>query len=72
MTTPDYAAELAHARQLANDAIEDIDMMAVSETLPDELWSEEAVERITNLLATFTAETTTQTERAYTHGGKTR
>ena len=72
MSTPDYAAELAFATWLANQQREDIDTVTISETLPDELWSEEAVERIENLMSCFTAEVNAQTEIAYTHGGKTR
>lgn len=72
MNTPDYAAEFAHAKRLAEEAIESIDSMTISETLPDEIYSEEAVERILKLISCLDVEVTAQTEIAYLEKGRVR
>lgn len=72
MTAPDYAAELAHAKRLAEEAIESIDSVTISETLPDEIYSEEAVERIQKLVSCLDVEVIAQTEIAYLAKGRVR
>lgn len=72
MRTPDYAAEVEHARRMVDAAIENIGPMEISEILPEELWSPEAIERITNLLPHFDPHLQAQVEDTYTQKGTTR
>lgn len=71
MTTPDYAAELAEARRLANEAIEEIEFLTVVESLPEDA-PEETAERVHDLLRHFTADVSAQAVRAYLTNGEPR
>lgn len=69
---PDYAAEIEVARDIAISALEGVDHMAVAEMLPEELYSEEATERVLHLVYNFDLVLSALAETVYLHSGKIR